>query len=121
MPFMEQMLLVPVRSSAAGSLVLRTGRLPSGERVGLAFTSESALSRTLGPAQWISLAGDALTSMLAPLGIGHFRVDPDRAGQPQRVAPLRPAPPRPRAAAAAITFCTGSSRDAVRPLARRVA
>jgi hypothetical protein len=34
---------VPVRVSEAGTLALRTGRLLSGQRVGLAFTSAAAL------------------------------------------------------------------------------
>lgn len=117
---MEQMLLVPVRSSAAGTLTVRTGRLPSGERIGLAFTSEDALTRILGPAQWIHLAGDALAGMLAPLGIEHYRVDPDRVAQPPS-ASWPPAAARPRKAAAVITFCAGSGRNNVRPMARRVA
>ncbi len=107
---MEQMLLVPVRTSAAGTLALRTGRLPSGERVGLAFTCESRLEQTLGQTAWVYLAGEALADMLAPLGIEHFRVDPGRAGQ------LHPATPP-----AAIHFCSGRGREAARPLARRVA
>jgi hypothetical protein len=120
---MEQMLLVPVRSSAAGSLTVRTGRLPSGERIGLAFTSEDALARALGPVQWIHLAADALTGMLAPLGIEHYRVDPDRVAQPATPAspPWPPAAARPRKAAAVITFCSGSGRGNVRPMTRQVA
>jgi hypothetical protein len=69
--------LVPVRESALGTLALRTGRLPSGERTGLAFTSESALRLTLGPGQqWTCLSGPALTGMLAQLGVGQLRIDP---------------------------------------------
>ena len=40
---MRQTYVVPVRESQAGTLALRTGRLTSGERVGLAFTSEASL------------------------------------------------------------------------------
>jgi hypothetical protein len=70
-------LYVPVRLSDAGVLALRTGRLESGERTGLAFTSLDALARTLGPAQqWVSLGEEPLRDMLAPLGIRHLRVDP---------------------------------------------
>jgi hypothetical protein len=69
--------LVPVRESKAGTLALRTGRLISGERVGLAFTSEASLLLTLGPSQrWIWLASSALRAMLAPLGVTCVQVDP---------------------------------------------
>ena len=69
--------LVPVRESKAGTVSLRTGRLISGERVGLAFTSEASLLMTLGPSQqWIQLAPGALRALLAPLGITGLRVDP---------------------------------------------
>ncbi len=74
---MNHTLYVPVRMSEAGVLTLRTGRLESGERTGLAFTSQDALSRTLGPAQqWASLGEEPLRDMLAPLGIRRLRVDP---------------------------------------------
>ncbi len=74
---MNQMYLVPVRESQAGTLALRTGRLVSGEHVGLAFTSEASLLLTLGPSQrWIWLAPSALRGMLAPLGVTQTRVDP---------------------------------------------
>jgi hypothetical protein len=69
--------LVPVGESKAGTLALRTGQLISGERVGLAFTSEASLLMTLGPSQhWILLAPGALRAMLAPLGITRVQLDP---------------------------------------------
>jgi hypothetical protein len=69
--------LVPVRESKSGALSLRTGRLVTGERVGMAFTSEASLLMTLGPSQqWIELAPGALRAMLAPLGVTCLRVDP---------------------------------------------
>jgi hypothetical protein len=75
-------LFVPVRTSKAGTLALQTGRLLTGERVGLAFTSEASLLLTLGPSQqWIRLDGGALKDMLAPLGVEHVRVDPRSAGE----------------------------------------
>jgi hypothetical protein len=80
--------LVPVRESALGTLALRTGRLPSGERVGLAFTSEPALRLTLGPRQhWARLSGDAFTGMLAQISVGQFRIDPLPAGELDRSTP----------------------------------
>jgi hypothetical protein len=73
---------VPVRASRAGPLALRTGRLLTGERIGLAFTSEASLLLTLGPSQaWVRLDGQALKDMLAPLGIEHVRVDPRPIGE----------------------------------------
>jgi hypothetical protein len=70
-------LVVPVKAGPCGSLVLRTGRLASGEPTGLAFTSESSLARALGPAQrWTILSEPALRALLLPLGVGQIRVDP---------------------------------------------
>jgi hypothetical protein len=69
--------LVPVRTSTAGTLALRTGRLLTGERVGLAFTSEASLLLAMGPSQqWARLGYRAMRDMLAPLGIKHVRIDP---------------------------------------------
>ena len=74
---MRQTYLVPVRETQAGTLVLRTGRLTSGERTGLAFTSEAALAATMGPFQrWIRLAEEPLRDMLTPLGVRCVRIDP---------------------------------------------
>jgi hypothetical protein len=90
-----QTFFVPVRTSKAGTLALRTGRLASGERVGLAFMSEASLLLTLGPSQeWIHLDGQALKDMLAPLGVEHVRVDPrpigelETGGAPQERQPV---------------------------------
>jgi hypothetical protein len=89
----RQTYFVPVRESQAGPLALRTGRLTSGERVGLAFTSEASFLLTMGPSQqWIRLAAEPLRDMLAPLGVQCIRIDPRPAGE------LRPAGlPQPRA------------------------
>ncbi|HEX3960702.1 MAG TPA: SAV_915 family protein [Trebonia sp.] len=66
----------------------------TGERVGLAFTSEASLLLAMGPSQqWARLGHPAMRAMLAPLGIKNVRVDshpireleagrPDRSGQP---------------------------------------
>jgi hypothetical protein len=81
---------VPARTSKAGTLALQTGRLLTGERVGLAFTSEASLLLTLGPSQqWIRLDGGALKDMLAPLGVEHVRVDPRPAGELATGGPMR--------------------------------
>jgi hypothetical protein len=69
--------LVPVRTSKAGALALRTGRLLTGERVGLAFTSEASLLLAMGPSQQRARLGyQAMQAMLAPLGIKNVRIDP---------------------------------------------
>jgi len=73
---MSETFLVPVRTSNAGALALRTGRLLTGERIGLAFTSEASLLLAMGPSQqWVRLGYGAMRDMLAPLGIGHVRID----------------------------------------------
>ena len=74
---MGDIYLVPVRTTKAGTLALRTGRLLTGERIGLAFTSEASLLLAMGPAQeWARLGYGAMRDMLAPLGIQNVRIDP---------------------------------------------
>jgi hypothetical protein len=105
---MSDTLYVPVRMSGAGVLALRTGRLESGERIGLAFTSEASLSFTLGAGQrWVMLGEQSLRGLLAPLGVRRLRVDPAPAwparcgrdtpsgAQAPRPAPVRPGDPGP--------------------------
>jgi hypothetical protein len=80
---LHHVLYVPVRTTGEGVLTLRTGRLESGERIGLAFTSLESLEYTLGSAQrWINLGDESLRDMLVPLGIRQLRVDPLPLGQP---------------------------------------
>ena len=74
---MSDTFLVPIRPSKAGVLSLRTGRLLTGERIGLAFTSEASLLLAMGPSQqWARLGYGAMRGMLSPLGIKHVRIDP---------------------------------------------
>jgi hypothetical protein len=91
--------LVPVHSAASprdGTLALRTGRLLSGERIGLAFTCEESLLLTLGPGQhWTRLGEEALFDMLTPLGIEHIRIDPRPAAELQTRNSPPPGPPSP--------------------------
>jgi hypothetical protein len=69
--------LVPVTPGRAGALALRTGRLPSGQRTGLAFTSEAALRAALGPEQpCVWLSEPVLRELLRPLGVDQIRLDP---------------------------------------------
>jgi hypothetical protein len=90
---------VPVHGTTSpqeGTLALRTGRLLSGERIGLAFTSETSLLLTLGPCQeWIRLDEEALLDMLMPLGVEHIRVDPRPAAELQARSGGRPDQPGP--------------------------
>ena len=88
---MRQAYFVPVRASQAGTLALRTGRLTSGERVGLAFTSEASLLLTMGPVQqWVRLAAEPLRDMLAPLGVQCIRIDPRPACELTPAGPPQP-------------------------------
>jgi hypothetical protein len=99
------LLFVPVRESGSGMLALRTGRLPSGQRVGLAFTSAASLRSELGPGQpWIRLHEDAMRGMLGPAGIDEIRVDACLSVPPGAAEAAGPgraqagaAPPRPAA------------------------
>jgi hypothetical protein len=87
----RQTYFVPVRESHAGTLALRTGRLTSGERVGLAFTSEASLLLTMGPFQhWVRLAAEPLRDMLAPLGVQCVRIDPRPASELRPTCPPQP-------------------------------
>ncbi|WP_181796691.1 SAV_915 family protein, partial [Streptomyces sp. WELS2] len=74
----RDLVVVPVdRGGAARTVTLRTGRRPTGHRVGYAFTSPDGLRRTLGRGQpWIPLTRSALAALLAPLGIEEVVVDP---------------------------------------------
>jgi hypothetical protein len=97
------LLFVPVRGSGSGMLALRTGRLPSGQRVGLAFTSAASLLAELGPGQpWIRLHEDAMRDMVGPAGIDEIRVDACLSVPPGAAEAAGPgrahaaaAPPRP--------------------------
>src|SRR6185312_7466918 len=100
------LLFVPVRESGSGMVALRTGRLPSGPRVGLAFTSATLLLSELGPGQpWIRLHENAMRDMLGPAGIDEIRVDACLSvpsGATEATGPGRAqagaAPPRPASA-----------------------
>jgi hypothetical protein len=76
-PSARRVLVVPVKSGPNDCMVLRTGRLASGEPTGLAFTTEGSLVRALGPKQrWTLLSEPALRALLSPLGVDQIRVDP---------------------------------------------
>jgi hypothetical protein len=115
---MEHKLLVPVRTTAAGTLVIRFGRLPSGKLTGLAFTSEDSLVRALGPSQqWTDLSWEALLDMLTPLGVEHVSVDPVPDGESETgSAPRQAVTAWPQSTAAARL--AADDRPAGPPLAR---
>ncbi len=70
------LLVAPVRT-VSGTACLQCGRLPNGERVGIAFTTEARLAEVMGADQeWIQLNEQAMKAMLGPLGIQQIRVDP---------------------------------------------
>jgi hypothetical protein len=93
-----QLLFVPVRETRFGTLALCTAHLLSGQRVGLAFTSEALLLSAEGPGQhWIRLDEQAMHDMLAPVGVDQIRVDPcfeARDGGAATGEPRRAQPPR---------------------------
>lgn len=71
------LLLVPVVTFMPNIVTLRTGRLDSGERVGLGFTSDAKFRAVFGAEQakvWIRVG--LLQEMLIPLGIKQIVVDP---------------------------------------------
>lgn len=81
-------LVVPVHAGP-GMAGLRCGRLPGGERVGIAFTSQASLAEVMGAGQpWIRLSAAAMRDMLAPLGVTRIQVDPGviAAGRPVSVS-----------------------------------
>jgi hypothetical protein len=86
----RRLLLVPLRVSRIGALAIRTGRLASGARVGLAFTSIARLRGTMGPAQrWVTLNAATLRRMLADADIDGLRIDPLPTRPARREAAIR--------------------------------
>jgi hypothetical protein len=87
----SDVLHVPVAVCSAGVVAIRTARLPSGERVGLGFTSEARLAGVLGTGQaWILIHLEPLRAMLTPRGITQVLVDPLRCGPADAGGRLRP-------------------------------
>ncbi|GAB3967306.1 hypothetical protein GCM10029978_034330 [Actinoallomurus acanthiterrae] len=87
-------LFVPVRRSSAGTLTPLTARLPTGPRVGVAFTGLAALRAASGPGQvWIRLSEHALRGLLSPLGVDRIQIDPVLvAADVNRPTPVRNVP-----------------------------
>jgi hypothetical protein len=82
-------MVVPVRAGS-GVAALQCGQLPTGERVGIAFTSVDRLARVMGPGQaWIQIDVRAVQVMLAPVVVTRIQVDPGFvavAGRPVAVS-----------------------------------
>jgi hypothetical protein len=71
------LLVVPVRTRS-GMAAIQCGRLPSGEPVGVAFTSEGRLASVMGAGQpWIRLSHVAMKGMLEPIGVTRIQIDPE--------------------------------------------
>ncbi|WP_419998736.1 SAV_915 family protein [Streptomyces boninensis] len=94
----QPLLYVPVHSGPGGGCAMRMFRTPLGTRTAVAFTSEAALGRVLGPAQpWIRIAESALQALALPLGADRITVDPLlTARRPRPVAPAAPGEPAKR-------------------------
>lgn len=88
----SQPLFVPVRSAGPAPspcLVVRTARLPEGDRVGLAFTTAAALAAAMGRSQpWVRLSLAAVRALLAPLGVTRVQVDPGLVAPVVRTTPV---------------------------------
>ncbi|WBB62194.1 hypothetical protein O7599_06580 [Streptomyces sp. WMMC500] len=75
-PQRRPQLYVPVQDGGTG-LRLRMFRTPLGTRTAVAFTTQAALVRALGPQQkWVRLGEPALRALTAPLGTDRITVDP---------------------------------------------
>lgn len=110
------LLFVPVHETRSGTLALCTAHLLSGQRVGLAFTSEALLLSAEGPGQrWIRLHEQAMHDMLGPIGVDQIRVNP--CFEPSRSGPGTGQPRRRQRAGnvARSAGRNGVSRHRVRP------
>ncbi|WP_327659313.1 MULTISPECIES: SAV_915 family protein [unclassified Streptomyces] len=82
-------LYVPVRPGPIGCAA-RPFRTPLGDRTAVGFTSERALTATLGAGQpWVRLAESALRDMTAPLGAVTVTVDPQLSAPAPVLRPSR--------------------------------
>ena len=69
-------LVVPVRHSPFGTLTPMTARQRNGTRVGIAYSSITALEAVQPNREWMRLSEAALHALLSPLGIRTVQVDP---------------------------------------------
>jgi len=76
------LLVVPVRAGS-GMAAIQCDRLPTGQPVGVAFTSASRLASVMGAGQpWILLSQAAMKEMLEPIGVTRIQVDPGLIATP---------------------------------------
>jgi hypothetical protein len=76
------LLVVPVRTRS-GMAAIQCVRLPTGQPVGVAFTSESRLASVMGAGQpWILLSQAAMKELLEPIGVTRIQVDPGLIATP---------------------------------------
>jgi hypothetical protein len=76
---------VPVRC-VDGVAVVRTGRLPDGVRVGIAFGTSADLRAACGVQEWMRMSDDGLRQLLEPLGIERIQLDPTLVAVPMTAA-----------------------------------
>lgn len=90
------LLIVPIHQAKTDVIVVMTGRTPTGQQVGIAFTDIEHLVNAMGRSQtWMRLSETALRGMLAPLGFRRIQVDPLLVGPEVPTAPaaaLEPVP-----------------------------
>lgn len=65
---------------------MRTGRLPDGRRVGIAFSTSAGLRIACGASEWMRSSEEALRELLEPLGIMRIQLDPALVAVPARGA-----------------------------------
>src|SRR5258706_13576786 len=82
-------LVVPIHQRSSDVIVVMTGRTPTGQQVGIAFTAVEHLINAMGKSQaWMHLSETALRGMLAPLGFRRIQVDPLLVGPEVPKAPV---------------------------------
>lgn len=87
-------LIVPIHQRNTDAVVVMTGRTPTGQRVGIAFTDVEHLVSAMGRSQaWMHLSETGLRGMLAPLGFRRIQVDPLFVGPEVPTAPVIPTEP----------------------------
>jgi hypothetical protein len=91
-------LIVPIYDSKSDAIVIMTGRTPTGQPVGIAFTDVEHLINAMGRSQaWMHLSEVGLRGMLAPLGFRRIQVDPLLVGPEVPSAPALATEPAPLA------------------------
>ncbi|GAA1691619.1 hypothetical protein GCM10009745_41200 [Kribbella yunnanensis] len=80
---------VPVHSAGGVAYTLQTGHLPTGQRVGIAFTSCLCLrAATTGDQEYLRMSEPSLREALAALGITRIQLNPLRVTSASAAASL---------------------------------